>query len=204
MEARFVNLKAQTLEAIQLLPQAPPDLLAAIQSIEGPSALTDLAVAYMDVKPEEKQEILETLDISARMDKVSRLLAHRIEVLRLSQEIGRQTKAALDEAAFQSSNDASEIGVVAREHDDRRLETVPAQDAHGFAAVSICPALAACTPLLPFSAATASYSSYSESCSVSAPRSSGSSSIMRILRVFGINFDLHSHSHRRDNSPFNA
>ena len=97
VEARFVDLKAQTLEAIQLLPQAPPDLLAAIQSIEGPSALTDLAVAYMDVKPEEKQEILETLDISARMDKVSRLLAHRIEVLRLSQEIGRQTKAALDE-----------------------------------------------------------------------------------------------------------
>jgi ATP-dependent Lon protease len=97
VEARFVNLKAQTLEAIQLLPQAPPDLLAAIQSIEGPSALADLAVAYMDVKPEEKQEILETIDISARMDKVSRLLAHRIEVLRLSQEIGRQTKAALDE-----------------------------------------------------------------------------------------------------------
>ena len=31
------------------------------------------------------------------MDKVSRLLAHRIEVLRLSQEIGQQTKAALDE-----------------------------------------------------------------------------------------------------------
>jgi ATP-dependent Lon protease len=97
IEARFVNLRAQTLEAIQLLPQAPPDLLAAIQSIEGPSALADLAVAYMDVKPEEKQEILETVDISARMDKVSRLLAHRIEVLRLSQEIGRQTKVALDE-----------------------------------------------------------------------------------------------------------
>jgi len=31
------------------------------------------------------------------MDKVSRLVGHRIEVLRLSQEIGRQTKAALDE-----------------------------------------------------------------------------------------------------------
>ena len=97
IEARFVNLKAQTLEAISLLPQAPPDLLAAIQSIETPSALTDLAVAYMDVKPEEKQEILETIDLAARMDKVSRLLGHRIEVLRLSQEIGRQTKTALDE-----------------------------------------------------------------------------------------------------------
>ena len=51
----------------------------------------------MDVKPEEKQEILETIDVTARMEKVSRLLAQRIEVLRLSQEIGRQTKAALDE-----------------------------------------------------------------------------------------------------------
>src|SRR5271169_2814489 len=39
VEARFVNLKAQTLEAVQLLPQAPAELLAAIQSIETPSAL---------------------------------------------------------------------------------------------------------------------------------------------------------------------
>jgi ATP-dependent Lon protease len=97
IEARFVNLKAQALEAIQLLPQVPTDLLAAIQSIEAPPALADLAAAYMDIKPEEKQEILETVDITARMDKVSRMLAHRIEILRLSQEIGRQTKAALDE-----------------------------------------------------------------------------------------------------------
>jgi ATP-dependent Lon protease len=97
IEARFVNLRAQTVEALQLLPQAPAELVAAVQSVEAPAALADLAIAYMDVKPEEKQEILETIDIAARMDKVSRLLAHRIEILRLSQEIGRQTKAALDE-----------------------------------------------------------------------------------------------------------
>jgi ATP-dependent Lon protease len=97
IEARFVDLKAKTLEAIQLLPQVPAELLGVVQAIETPPALADLAIAYMDVKPEEKQEILETVDIAARMDKVSRLLAHRIEVLRLSQEIGRQTKAALDE-----------------------------------------------------------------------------------------------------------
>ena len=97
IEARFVNLKAQTIEAIELLPQVPADLLAAIRAIEAPSELADLATAYMDVKPEEKQEILETVDISARMDKVARMLGHRIEVLRLSQEIGRQTKSALDE-----------------------------------------------------------------------------------------------------------
>jgi ATP-dependent Lon protease len=97
IEARFLSLQRQAIEALQLLPQAPPELLAAIQSITSPAQLADLAAAYMDVKPEEKQEILETIDIAARVEKVSRMLAQRIEVLRLSQEIGRQTKAAIDE-----------------------------------------------------------------------------------------------------------
>ena len=51
----------------------------------------------MDIKPQEKQEILETIDLALRMDKVSRYLAERIEVLRLSHEIGQQTKATFDE-----------------------------------------------------------------------------------------------------------
>jgi ATP-dependent Lon protease len=97
IEARFLNLQRQAVEALELLPQAPPDLLAAVRSIASPAHLADIATAYMDLKPEEKQEILETVDVTARMDKVARLLAQRIEVLRLSQEIGRQTQAALDE-----------------------------------------------------------------------------------------------------------
>ena len=97
IEARFLNLQRQTVEALELLPQAPPELIVAVQSVREPGALADLAAAYMDLKPAEKQEILETIDVSARMDKVSALLAQRLEVLRLSQEIGRQTKAALDE-----------------------------------------------------------------------------------------------------------
>jgi ATP-dependent Lon protease len=97
VEARFLHLKSQAAEALQLLPQAPEELQAAIRSVTSPAALADLAAAYLDFKPEERQEILETIDVAARIEKVSRILAHRIEVLRLSQEIGRQTKAALDE-----------------------------------------------------------------------------------------------------------
>jgi ATP-dependent Lon protease len=96
IEARFVHLKGQAVEAIQLLPQAPAELLATIQGVEQPGALADLVATFMDATPDEKQEILETVDIGARMERVSRLLAHRIEVLRLSQEIGRETKASLD------------------------------------------------------------------------------------------------------------
>ena len=96
IEARFVHLKGQAVEAIQLLPQAPPELLATIQGVDAPGPLADMVATFMDATPDEKQEILETVDIGARLERVSRLLAHRIEVLRLSQEIGRETKASLD------------------------------------------------------------------------------------------------------------
>jgi ATP-dependent Lon protease len=96
IEARFVHLKGQAIEAIQLLPQAPNELLMTIQGVDSPGALADLVATFMDATPDEKQEILETVEIGARMERVSRLLAHRIEVLRLSQEIGRETKASLD------------------------------------------------------------------------------------------------------------
>ncbi len=96
IEARFVHLKRQAIEAIQLLPQAPNELLATIEGMTSPGALADLVATFMDATPDEKQEILETVDIGARIQRVSRLLAHRIEILRLSQEIGRETKASLD------------------------------------------------------------------------------------------------------------
>jgi ATP-dependent Lon protease len=97
IEARFLNLQRQAIEAIQLLPQAPPELVGLFQSTTSPAALADLATSYMDIKPQEKQEILETLDLSKRMERVSAFLAERLEVLRLSNEIGQKTKAAFDE-----------------------------------------------------------------------------------------------------------
>src|SRR3954466_14549868 len=97
IEARFLHLQSQAVEALQLPPQAPQELIGALQATTSPAQLADLAAAYMDIKPEEKQGILETVDLMARIDKVSRLLAGRIEVLRLTHEIGQQTKAAFDE-----------------------------------------------------------------------------------------------------------
>ena len=97
IEARFVHLKQLASEALELLPQAPPELVAMLQTITSPTALADLAAAHLDLKPEEKQEILETIDLASRMDTVTRALAQRIEVLRITAEIGRQTKASLDQ-----------------------------------------------------------------------------------------------------------
>ncbi len=97
IEARTMLLRQQAIEALELLPQVPGELVGAMQSAQSGGALADLTAAYMDITSADKQEILETVDLNVRMDKVSRLLSQRIEVLRLSQEIGRQTKAVFDE-----------------------------------------------------------------------------------------------------------
>jgi ATP-dependent Lon protease len=96
VEARLVHLKERTLEALQYLPQAPRELAAAIQAIPTPAAGADLVASFMDIKVEEKQEILETIDVKERLDKVLQMLRHAIEVLRLTRDISEQTKESVD------------------------------------------------------------------------------------------------------------
>ncbi|MDA9437693.1 DNA-binding protein [Bradyrhizobium sp. CCBAU 51745] len=97
IEARALNLQRQAIEAIELLPQAPPELVAMFQGTSAPGALADLATSFMDIKPQDKQEVLETIDLSLRVEKVSKHLAERLEVLRISNEIGQKTRASFDE-----------------------------------------------------------------------------------------------------------
>ncbi|QQO16975.1 endopeptidase La [Bradyrhizobium diazoefficiens] len=97
IEARALNLQRQAIEAIELLPQAPPELAAMFQGTSAPGALADLATSFMDIKPQDKQEVLETVDLALRVEKVSKHLAERLEVLRISNEIGQKTRASFDE-----------------------------------------------------------------------------------------------------------
>ncbi|HYX01456.1 MAG TPA: endopeptidase La [Reyranella sp.] len=96
VEARFLVLKEQVRETLDLLPRVPPEMRQTVEATSLPGQLADLAATYLDATPVEKQDILETIDLVPRLDKVSKLLAHRLEVLRLSAEIGQRTKASLD------------------------------------------------------------------------------------------------------------
>ena len=99
IEARFLqSAAARRSRRSQLLPQAPQELLAAVQGVDlarraGRSG--DRLHGHQAATRSRRSSRPSTS--RARMDKVSRMLAHRIEVLRLSHEIGQQTKAALDE-----------------------------------------------------------------------------------------------------------
>ena len=97
IEARALSLKEKALEAIGLLPQAPAELANAIQAIESIPALADVVGSFMDIKAAEKQELLATFDLRARLDRVLALISHRIEVLKVSRQIDERTREAFDE-----------------------------------------------------------------------------------------------------------
>jgi ATP-dependent Lon protease len=97
IEARLINLRKQALETVALLPQAPQGLSEAIQNIPTASTLADTVAAYIDIDPAQKQELLETLALDVRLEKISRHLEQRLQVLRLSAEIGKDVQETLSE-----------------------------------------------------------------------------------------------------------
>jgi ATP-dependent Lon protease len=97
IEARALTLRERAIEALQLLPQAPGELGNAIRAIESAATLCDIVASFMDLKITEKQEILATFDLEARLDRVLAFLNRRIEVLKVSRQIDERTREAFDE-----------------------------------------------------------------------------------------------------------
>jgi len=97
IEARFEFLKQRAIAALALLPQAPAELAQMIAGIESAAQLADLIVTFIDLKSTEKQELLETIELKSRLDRVIKLLAERVEVLKITKDISEQTQAAISE-----------------------------------------------------------------------------------------------------------
>ena len=97
IEARFIQLKRRAAEALELLPQTPTELVSALQGVTSPGGLADMVAGFLDIKPAEKQQILETFNVEKRLDRVLALLAERIEVLKITKEIDERTKASVDQ-----------------------------------------------------------------------------------------------------------
>ncbi len=98
LEARFLAVKQQAGEVLQLSPGAPEDLVNAVASITSPTNLCDMVATFLDIPVAEKQELLETIDVEKRLQKIGAQLGRLSQVLQLSQKIRAETKGTLDKA----------------------------------------------------------------------------------------------------------
>jgi ATP-dependent Lon protease len=96
-EALTLTLHQRVAEVLALLPGVPAEVAQALQGLREAAALADVVAGLLDIELAEKQQLLETIDITLRLNKLLDLVTRRIQVLRLQQEIGQRTKEQMDD-----------------------------------------------------------------------------------------------------------
>ena len=88
------NIKSNFQQVVSLSPLLSDDLQALAGNITDPGKLADfIASSLTTIGTAVKQEVLETLDIRARMDSLNRLLIKELEVLELGSKIQSQVQS---------------------------------------------------------------------------------------------------------------
>lgn len=95
VDALYLNLKGMAREVIDLLPEIPLMAKQLVDSISFPGHLADMIAANLDANIEEKQKILDAIDIKERLAIVLKLLNKQREVLKLSNKIHMQVKGEM-------------------------------------------------------------------------------------------------------------
>ena len=73
-----------------------PDALFSLEETEEPGRYCDIVSSYLILKPEAKQELLETLEVTKRLEKLVFILKNEIEVLKIEKKIGSKVRSRID------------------------------------------------------------------------------------------------------------
>ncbi len=95
-EVFVCSLLARFEQYVQLGKKVPPEVLSSLNSIDEPSRLVDTMAAHMALKIEQKQDILEIIDLSARVEHVLALLDAEIDLLQVEKRIRGRVKKQME------------------------------------------------------------------------------------------------------------
>ncbi|WP_028634542.1 endopeptidase La [Pseudomonas parafulva] len=90
------TLLSQFEQYVQLGKKVPAEVLSSLNSIDEPGRLVDTMAAHMALKIEQKQEILEIVDLSARVEHVLALLDAEIDLLQVEKRIRGRVKKQME------------------------------------------------------------------------------------------------------------
>ncbi|MGC1814943.1 MAG: endopeptidase La, partial [Solirubrobacterales bacterium] len=77
-------------------PYLPEELQLAVANLDEPSALSHLIAGALRISTEEKQELLETVDVTKRLRRLSEILTRELEVVQLGSKIQSQVESEID------------------------------------------------------------------------------------------------------------
>jgi ATP-dependent Lon protease len=96
LEAVQAHMVHQFAKFVSMIPYLPDELQVVVMNIKDPGKVTDLIASNLNISLEEKQDLLNTLDLRARLEKLSTILNREIELLELGHKIQSQVQTELN------------------------------------------------------------------------------------------------------------
>ena len=96
IKALMANLINQYQRVVELSAGLPPEIASMAKSLEEPDILADMITSTINSTTAEKQEILETLDVKERLNKVTKMVNYQLEILEMGNKIQTQVKGDMD------------------------------------------------------------------------------------------------------------
>ena len=96
LEALTRNVQRTFSEIIEQIPYLPEELQMAVANIDDPAALGHLIAGALRIDTEEKQKLLEEVDVARRLRHLSQILARELEVVQLGTQIQSQVESEID------------------------------------------------------------------------------------------------------------
>jgi ATP-dependent Lon protease len=98
LEILVRSLISQFEQYIKLNKKIPPEVMTSISSIEDPNRLVDTIAAHLTIKLEEKQEILEILDIGERLERLMNSIETEIDLLQVEKRVRNRVKRQMEKS----------------------------------------------------------------------------------------------------------
>src|SRR6266853_4525793 len=98
IEALIRAVKQNLDRAVSLGKNISPEVMVIAANLDDPARLTDLAASNLDLKLEEAQQILETMDPVERLKRVNGLLSREINLLTMQQEISSAAQGEMNKS----------------------------------------------------------------------------------------------------------
>src|ERR1700749_4407079 len=96
LEALSRNVQRTFMEIVEQIPYLPEELQMAVANIDDPSTLSHLIAGALRIGVEEKQKLLEEVDVAKRLRHLSRVLARELEVVQLGSQIQSQGQSEIE------------------------------------------------------------------------------------------------------------
>jgi len=101
MEALYRSVLSQFQKAVGLTESLPDELGAAAETIAAAGSLADFVAAHLNMKPEERQAILEAANVEDRLRLVNTFLTRELEVLQVEQDIQSKVRGEMEQGQRQ-------------------------------------------------------------------------------------------------------